>query len=546
MRPLMSRNGLRRAARAVDCASVVVAWRGTLPEVMSTSPGDGGVRSRLRHRHTAAAFGMAREVGMDIVFHGAAGEVTGSCHLVEVSGKRVLLDCGMVQGESQGGPNRPQGERQGGPNRPQGEGKADERNAADFPFDPESVDVLVLSHAHIDHTGRVPLLVKRGFAGPIFRHPATIDLAAIMLADAANIAAMDAERDNRHLQPGQKPSVPLYAQVDVDAATRLMRPVAYGAPTKILPGVTLTLRDAGHILGSATVELDAAEDGATRKLVFSGDLGPNGTPILCDPAPVPAADLVVMESTYGDRMHKSREDTVAELASIFAAAHRDGGNVVIPAFAVGRTQELLYFFAEHFDAWGLGAFRIFLDSPMAIRVTDAYDRHEDLFDADAKKLWATRLQPLKLPNLVLTADGEASRRINGIRDHAVVIAGSGMCTGGRIRHHLRYNLANPAAHIVFVGYQASGTLGRIIVDGAKHVRLFGDDIPVRAQVHTVGGLSAHADQAGLSAWYGRIEGHPPVCLVHGEDPGRAKLADELKSKWGSKVTLPMPGNRVSV
>src|SRR5574337_621060 len=261
MRPLMSRNGLRRAARAVDCASVVVAWRGTLPEVMSTSPGHGGVRSRLRHRHTAAAFGMAREVGMDIVFHGAAGEVTGSCHLVEVSGKRVLLDCGMVQGE-----------RQGGPNRPPGEGKADERNAADFPFDPESVDVLVLSHAHIDHTGRVPLLVKRGFAGPIFTHPATIDLASIMLTDAANIAAMDAERDNRHLESGQKPSVPLYAQDDVDAAVKLMRPVEYGVPTEVLPGVRVTLRDAGHILGSATVEVEADENHVTRRLVFSGDL----------------------------------------------------------------------------------------------------------------------------------------------------------------------------------------------------------------------------------------------------------------------------------
>lgn len=487
---------------------------------------------------------------MDIVFHGAAGEVTGSCHLVEAAGKRVLLDCGMVQGERQGWPSRPEGERQGGPNRPQDGGSADSRNAADFPFDPKSIDVLVLSHAHIDHTGRVPLLVKRGFAGPIFTHPATIDLAAIMLADCANIAQMDAELENRHLQPGQKPAVPLYVQDDVDAATRLMQPVGYDAPREILPGITLTLRDAGHILGSATVELDASEQigggASVRKLVFTGDLGPKNSPILCDPAPVPAADLVVMESTYGDRLHKSHEDTAAELAGIFAAAHKDGGNVVIPAFAVGRTQSILYIFAEHFDAWGLGAFRIFLDSPMAIRVTAAYGRHEDLFDAVAKKLWATRPHPLQLPNLVLTADGEASRRINAIHDHAVIIAGSGMCTGGRIRHHLRHNLANPAAHIVFVGYQASGTLGRVIVDGAKHVRLFGDDIPVRAHVHTVGGLSAHADRDGLAAWYGKIAGHPPVCLVHGEDPARSKLADELKAEWGSKVTLPMPGTRVTV
>jgi metallo-beta-lactamase family protein len=461
---------------------------------------------------------------MDIVFHGAAGEVTGSCHLLEAAGKRVLLDCGMVQGDR----------------------TADTRNAADFPFDPASIDALVLSHAHIDHTGRVPLLVKRGFAGPIFTHPATIDLAAIMLADAANIAAMDAERDNRNLQPGQQSFVPLYAQDDVDAATKLMRPVKYGAPTEIVPGVRLTLRDAGHILGSATVEIDATENGTSRKLVFSGDLGPDHTPILRDPAPVPAADLVVMESTYGDRLHKSQQDTIAELASIFAAAHRDGGNVVIPAFAVGRTQELLYFFAGHFDAWNLGAFKLFLDSPMAIRVTAAYDRHENLFDVEARKLWATRPQPLRLPNLTLAEDGAASRAINAVHDHAVIIAGSGMCNGGRIRHHLRHNLANPSAHVVFVGYQAAGTLGRLLVQGAKRVRLFGEDIPVRAQMHTVGGLSAHADQAGLSAWYGKIAGHPPVCLVHGEDPGRSRLAGELKSRWGSRVTLPMPNTRVAV
>lgn len=472
---------------------------------------------------------------MEIVFHGAAGEVTGSCHLVEVAGKRVLLDCGMVQGE-----------RQGRPNRPQGESKADESNADDFPFEPASIDVLVLSHAHIDHSGRVPLLAKRGFAGPIFTHPATIDLASIMLGDSAHIAQMEAEQDNRHLQPGQKPSVPLYTQDDVDAAMQRMRPVEYDAPSDILPGVRLTLRDAGHILGSATLEIEAMENGTSRKLVFSGDLGPDHTPILCDPAPVPAADLVVMESTYGDRLHKSHQDTIAELASIFAAAHRDGGNVVIPAFAVGRTQELLYFFAEHFDAWNLGAFELFLDSPMAIRVTAAYDRHENLFDEAARKLWATRPQPLRLPNLTLAEDGAASRAINAIHDHAVIIAGSGMCTGGRIRHHLRHNLANPSAHVVFVGYQAAGTLGRIIVDGAKRVRLFGDDIPVRAQVHTVGGLSAHADKDGLSAWYGKIAGHPPVCLVHGEDPGRSTLAGELKSRWGSRVTLPMPDTRVAV
>ncbi|MGH8212587.1 MAG: MBL fold metallo-hydrolase RNA specificity domain-containing protein [Rhodanobacteraceae bacterium] len=461
---------------------------------------------------------------MDITFYGAAGEVTGSCHLISAAGKRVLLDCGMVQGDRD----------------------ADTRNAADFPFDPKTIDALILSHAHLDHCGRIPLLVKRGYAGPIHTTSATSDLANIIMSDSAHIADMDARDANRHLAPGRKPTEPLYTQDDVDAAMKLIKPMNYGEPREILPGIRITLRDAGHILGSATVEVAANEDGATRTLVFSGDLGPKGTPILCDPATVSAADAVIMESTYGDRLHKSRGDTLAELAAIFQAAHKDGGNIVIPAFAVGRTQELLYFFAEHFDEWQLGQYRMFLDSPMATRVTACYDRHEDLFDEDAKKLWLMRQHPLRLPNLSFTADSSESRSINSIRSGAVIIAGSGMCEGGRIRHHLRHNLANPAAHVVFVGYQAQGTLGRRIVDGAKHVHLFGGDIPVRAQIHTVGGLSAHADRDGLSDWYGEIAKRPPVWLVHGEDDGREGLSKFLTQKWGCAVNLPKPGDRATV
>jgi metallo-beta-lactamase family protein len=461
---------------------------------------------------------------MDITFHGAAGEVTGSCHLVSAAGKRVLLDCGMVQGDRD----------------------ADARNAADFPFAPKGIDALVLSHAHLDHCGRIPLLVKRGFNGPIYTTTATSDLANIIMSDSAHIAQMDAQDAVRHPLPGQTPQPPLYTQDDVDAAMKLMKPLNYNEPQEILPGIRVTLRDAGHILGSATVEVAATENGATRRLVFSGDLGQKGTPILCDPKDVPAADAVIMESTYGDRLHKTREDTLAELAAIFQAAHKDGGNVVIPAFAVGRTQELLYFFAEHFDEWELGSYKMFLDSPMATKVTAAYDRHEDLFDEDAKKLWLMRQHPLRLPNLTFTATVDDSRAINAIESGAVIIAGSGMCEGGRIRHHLRHNLANPAAHIVFVGYQAQGTLGRRIVDGAKHVRLFGDDIPVRAHIHTVGGLSAHADRDGLSDWYGAIAQHPPVWLVHGEDDGRAGLAAYLKQKWSCAVNLPKPGDNAKV
>ncbi|HJU07235.1 MAG TPA: MBL fold metallo-hydrolase, partial [Rhodanobacteraceae bacterium] len=253
---------------------------------------------------------------MDITFYGAAGEVTGSCHLVSAAGKRVLLDCGMVQGDRD----------------------ADARNAAEFPFDPKSIDALVLSHAHLDHCGRIPLLVKRGFSGPIYTTSATADLANIIMSDSAHIADMDARDANRSLAPAQQPTQPLYTQADVDAAMKLIKPVNYDEPREILPGTSVTLRDAGHILGSATVEVAVTENGTTRTLVFSGDLGPGNLPLLCDPEKVDAADAVILESTYGNRLHKTREDTLAELAAIFQAAHKDGGNVVIPAFAVGRTQ----------------------------------------------------------------------------------------------------------------------------------------------------------------------------------------------------------------
>lgn len=459
---------------------------------------------------------------MQVQFHGAAGEVTGSCHLVEVGGHRVLLDCGMVQGS-----------------------RADDaRNAAPFDFDPATIDAVVLSHGHIDHAGRLPLLVKRGFRGPIYTHPATIDVAAILLADSAAIAQQDADRDNRHPAAGSTSSVPLYDAADVAATMQRMKALPYRTPGEILPGVRVILRDAGHILGSASIELTETASG--RTLVFSGDLGPDGTPILCDPEPVPRADLVLMESTYGDRLHKSLSDTIAELGQIFAQAIASHGNVVIPAFAVGRSQELLYFFAEHFQAWGLDKFRIFLDSPMATKVTAVYDRHEDLFDAEAKALWANRPHPLRLPNLSFTDSVEQSRAINDIHGGAIILAGSGMCNGGRIRHHLRNNLAGANNHIVFVGYQAQGTLGRLLVNGVPSVKLFGEQVPVNAQCHTVGGLSAHADQAGLMAWYGAIANHPPVWLVHGEDPARGVLAERLHAQFGTTVNLSKPGTQVEV
>ena len=456
---------------------------------------------------------------MRITFNGAAGgEVTGSSHLLEAAGKRLLLDCGMVQGGRE----------------------AEARNLGPFAFDPADIDALVLSHAHIDHIGRLPLLVKRGFKGPIFAQAATCDLLPIMLLDAASLAENAAERANRDRAPGAPVAQPLYTRDDVAATQKLLQPLPYEVATEILPGVTLRLHDAGHILGSGIIELRASES-IPKTLIFSGDIGMNGTPILCDPAPPAAADLIVMESTYGDRNHKDRAATVAELGTIFEKARTDGGNVVIPAFAVGRSQELLYWFAEHFDDWNLAPWKIFLDSPMAAKVTAVYDRHQELFDADAAKVWAGRIKPFALPNLHISESVDDSKAINGVRGGAIIIAGSGMANGGRVRHHLANNLADPNAHVLFVGYQADGTLGRLLVNGLKHVKLFGADIPVRAQIHTVGGLSAHADQQGLLEWYGASPNHPPVALVHGENPARAALATLLHNSFGTTVTLPQPG-----
>lgn len=478
---------------------------------------------------------------MKVIFHGAAGEVTGSCHEVEAAGRRLLLDCGLIQG-----------------------GRADEaRNRDDFGFDPAAIDAVVLSHAHIDHCGRLPLLVKRGFRGPIWTQRATADLLKVMLEDSAKLAMADAERARRRLKEGrggrddEDEIEPLYTLDDVMRTLKHVRAIDYDVPTTLFPGLVLTLRDAGHILGSASVELveraapatpaDARGHGASGDapreavVVFSGDLGPKGTPILRDPAPVPRADLVLLESTYGGRLHRERAATVAELGTVFREAWRDRGCIVIPAFAVGRTQELLYWFAQHFDDWGLSRWRVFLDSPMAAKVLGVYERHAELFDDEAKRVWATRPHPLRLPNLHLAESTEDSMAINRIESGAIIIAGSGMANGGRVRHHLRHRLPFERHHVMFVGYQAAGTLGRRLVDGAPHVRILGDDVPVRARRHTVGGLSAHADQAGLLDWYSRIPGTPPTVLVHGEDEAREAMAREMRRRFDADVELARPG-----
>ena len=462
---------------------------------------------------------------MEIRFHGAAGEVTGSCHLVEVAGRRILLDCGLIQGDR----------------------RAEERNRAPFPFDPKSIDAVVLSHAHIDHSGRIPLLIGSGFAGPVYTHHASKDLCRIMLKDSGYLAERDAEWENRKRQrKGLKPVQPLYTMQDAVAAMKRFRGLLYGKRKKILPGITVRLSDAGHILGSSIVELWLEEGRARRKLVFSGDLGQAGAPILRDPAAIAEADLVLMESTYGDRLHRGRAETLAEIEEIIAQTRGAKGNILIPAFAVGRTQDILYNFARNYDAWGLGDWRVFLDSPMAIQATEVYLRHGDLYDREAAALWQTNSHRPLLPNLTLSHTSRQSMQLNRVRSGAIIIAGSGMCNGGRIRHHLKHNIWRSNCHVVIVGFQARGTLGRALVDGARHIRLWGEAIKVEAKIHTIGGLSAHAAQAGLLEWYGHFQGRPPVMLVHGEPEASAALMTALGETSNAPVRIAAPGQRVDL
>lgn len=461
-----------------------------------------------------------QEPVMRIRFSGAAGEVTGSMHRLEYADKQVLLDCGLIQGG----------------------GRDDQRNAAGFGFDPRELDAVVVSHAHIDHCGRLPLLVKRGYSGPIYMTAATADLVRIMLEDSARLAAADAERETRARQRrGEGKVEPLYLLRDVIDTIKQIRPLQYGEREQILPGLTLRFEDAGHIIGAAIVELVYEQHGRRKTLVFSGDLGPNAAPILCDPTPMQHADLLLMESTYGDRCHRSRSDTVTELGRVLKQAKDDGGNVLIPAFAVGRTQELLYWMARYFREWELEHWQISLDSPMAMKVTELYKRHVDLFDREAKALFAKGLNPFEMPNLRLISDVQDSMALNKRASGQIIIAGSGMCTGGRIKHHLRHNLWRENCDVVFVGYQAARTLGRQLVDGAEFVTIYGEKIKVRARRHTVGGLSAHADQSQLLAWYGHFHKRPPVALIHGEDEARKALKEKLEAQYGAEVRMPRPG-----
>lgn len=454
---------------------------------------------------------------MQISFHGADRDVTGSCHLLECAGKQVLVDCGLFQGARE----------------------LDLENGGPFGFDAAALDYVLLTHAHLDHCGRLPLLARRGFRGEIIATAASKELAQIVLQDSAHMAEEDAAWRMRRAPAG--PTVaPLYTQADVSAIlARFGRVAPYGTSLTLGADLRVSFFDAGHILGSAHILVEFSERGRLRHVLFSGDIGGAGRPIIRDPDPPPAG-IVLMEATYGDRCHRSTADSVKELVSVVGATVARGGNVVIPSFALERTQEILYWLRAAVVSGSLPPqLPVYVDSPMAVSATEVYRAHPECYDEDAAKLMADGQDLFGIPGLHLVRATSESIAINGIGGGAVILAGSGMCTGGRVRHHLVHNLPRPASSIVFVGYAASGTPARRIIDGASSITLLGQDVPVRAQVHTINGFSAHADQAELLRWHQRVGGAERTILVHAESGAMTTFAALLP---GVPVTMPAPGD----
>ncbi len=454
---------------------------------------------------------------MKISFHGADREVTGSCHLIECAGKLVLIDCGMFQGSRD----------------------LDEDNAEPFGFDPASIDFLLLTHAHLDHCGRLPLLAKRGFRGEIIATSATRELARLVMLDSARLQEEDAARQARHnarRQGGNGEGQPLYTILDaMNVLDFFGRKAVYREPFDVAPGIRATFLDAGHILGSASIFLELQEGSEKRRVTMSGDIGNSGRPLMNPPTPPPPSDVVVMETTYGDRDHKPYATSVEEFYLAIDETFGRGGNVIIPTFALERAQELLYALHQAMAKSRLApAIQVFLDSPMAISATEIFRRHSDCLSPAAAAAFRGGDDPLSLPGLHMTRETAESIRLNAIRGGAIIIAGSGMATGGRIRHHIRHTIWRRETGIVFVGFASQGTLARIIIDGAKSVRLMGEDIPVKAKVYTINGFSAHAGQKELLAWQAP-SGAARTFLVHGDEKVMGTFAPLLS---GTQVIMP--------
>jgi metallo-beta-lactamase family protein len=458
---------------------------------------------------------------MHIEFYGATSGITGSCHILRANDQLVLLDCGLIQGRRD----------------------VEARNREPFPFSPNKISAVVLSHGHIDHSGRIPLLIRQGYRGPIYAQNATCDLCKIMLQDSASLQERDAEYENKWRNRKKKPLIePLYTIKDARKSLESFVGLRYREKREILPGIYICFQDAGHILGSSCVEIWIEEEGREQKIVFSGDLGQYDTPILNDPAIIQSADHVLIESTYGNRRHRNQQKTIDEIGAIISMAQHENGNLLIPAFSIGRSQEVLYFMGTYYKEWELDRWKIFLDSPMAIKASKVYWEYPHLYDEDATRLRHKVNEMPQLKNLHLCSAVEDSMAINNIKTGAIIIAGSGMCNGGRIIHHLKHNISKKGTHIMIVGYQANGTLGRKLVDGHEQVKIHGSLYSVRAQIHTVGGLSAHGDVDDLTRWISNFNSDPSVHVVHGEKQTKQEFCEHINQKLGLRVDVPQEGD----
>jgi metallo-beta-lactamase family protein len=463
---------------------------------------------------------------MKITFFGAAGGVTGTAYYCESSVARIMIDCGMFQG-----------------------GRRDEsRNKTAPPVNYTKLDAIVLTHAHLDHCGRLPLAVREGYRGPIFGTPATLDLAALVLRDSLKVQTSDLDKLNRMLVRNGKSKIkPAFEEVDVEGAILQMKPLPYHQPFQVAKGMNITVDEAGHILGSGSLKL-SVEDGLQNKsVIFSGDLGAAGMPIVRDPEPFREADMVILESTYGDRDHKPLHETIDEAIAIIRHALQSKGKILVPSFAIGRTQDIIYYIEQAFRKGGLQRFPIYIDSPMAIEASRIYMNHPELFD-DEMKEFMTSGEPERDKGFIHpTQTSEESQHLNDVQGPCMIIAGSGMCNAGRIKHHLRHNLWKAETSVLIVGYQAEGTLGRKIVDGAQSVKIFGEMIKVKAQVHKLGGFSAHAGQTDLLKWFNALApDRPRVVLTHGEEKARIPLAEIIRHRYGIQPFLPQFGDSIEL
>jgi metallo-beta-lactamase family protein len=453
-------------------------------------------------------------------FLGGAGNVTGSSYLLEASGKRLLVDCGLYQ-----------------------EWELKGRNWQ-FPVPPDSIDAILLSHAHLDHSGRIPKLVKGGFKGKIYCTDVTVKLAEIMLKDAGHIQEEDAlTKQKRHEKEGRKgthPEIPLYTVEDALKTIPLFEPVKYGQSVEIGNGIKATFHDAGHVLGSGMIKVSIRQNGDERCIIFSGDIGRWNAPILRDPTIFDKADYVLVESTYANRRHDSMKDVKNELAEVILSTIKAGGNIVVPTFALERAQELLFYMRELRNEKRIPMMVVFMDSPMAISITEVFENNSDYFDKETMALVRKGLSPFDFPGLKMTRTTEESKAINSIKGTVMIIAGSGMCTGGRVKHHLVANISRPENTVLFVGYQANGTLGRQILDGVGSVRIFGQYLPVRARIAQINGFSAHADRDELLKWLSGLKSPPRrVFVVHGEPDSAGELSSVIKEKMRWNVSVPV-------